>query len=376
MGQATQLATLRQELRAVFPSSIPSWNPSGGWMRSGVRAGLSTGQRTLDQLLNGQGLPRGRITEVTGGPSSGRTTLLLSAVAETTRAGMPVAWVDPARSFHPPAAWGAGVLLERLLLVQPTGLAEVFRAADILLRGQAFSLVVIDLGSELVGQDPPSATGSTTGISSGISSGISTGTAAGSTTGSGTGIATGTALARLNGLCALGETALVFLTGPTTSQDALRYYASIRLETCREDAVAARAPSPAPVLHALGGGGGRQASTDPAPGLSRAPGRPILSVLSGLGAASPSDDARASVVENPGRASPDSDRGGQEKARQGVSRPRLVGRPIGAAQARLRVQMLKNKLGPPGGSCEVALDGGDAHRLPLHPGLPDSSPST
>jgi hypothetical protein len=108
---------------------------------------LPTGIAALDRALlsQGGGLPRGVLTEITGPLSSGKTSLAFSAIAAAQRRGEPVAYVDPARSFHAPSAARAGVDLDRLLLVFPPDENEALRVADLVLRSRGFALVVLDL---------------------------------------------------------------------------------------------------------------------------------------------------------------------------------------------------------------------------------------
>lgn len=112
----------------------------------GVEAVRRTGAPEIDALLGG-GMPAGKMTEIFGAASSGKTALALSALAACTREGLIGAYVDPARSFFAPAAHGAGVDLRRCLLVQPADAAGLRRAADALVRGGACAVVVIDCSS-------------------------------------------------------------------------------------------------------------------------------------------------------------------------------------------------------------------------------------
>jgi RecA/RadA recombinase len=106
---------------------------------------LPTGIAALDRVLGG-GLPRGRVTELTGPRSAGRTGLACAVAASATRAGETIAWVDPADALEPEAARAAGVVLERTLWVRPRDVADALRATDILLGAGGFGLVVLDLG--------------------------------------------------------------------------------------------------------------------------------------------------------------------------------------------------------------------------------------
>src|SRR5689334_22418255 len=109
-------------------------------------ARLPTGLPVLDAALDG-GLPRGRVTEVAGATSTGRTGLACAIAASATRAGETIAWVDPDDALEPAAAATAGVALPRVLWVRPRDVADAFRAAEILLGAGGFGLVVLDVGS-------------------------------------------------------------------------------------------------------------------------------------------------------------------------------------------------------------------------------------
>lgn len=112
-------------------------------------------------LLSPTGLafPRGRITEVYGEASSGRTSFLINALAEATRSGETCAWVDADNSFDPVSAAAAGVRLDRLLWIRCNGDAPAaMRCTDLLLAANGFGVVVIDLGDadkRIVQRIPP-----------------------------------------------------------------------------------------------------------------------------------------------------------------------------------------------------------------------------
>jgi hypothetical protein len=108
-------------------------------------ARLPTGLGALDEALGG-GLPRGRVTELVGPRSTGRTGLACAIAAGATRAGETIAWVDPEDALDPEAAAAAGVTLARTLWVRPRSITDALRATDLLLRAGGFGLVVLDLG--------------------------------------------------------------------------------------------------------------------------------------------------------------------------------------------------------------------------------------
>jgi len=112
-----------------------------------------TGLAELDRLLGG-GFPAGRIGEIAGPASSGRTSLLLRLLAATTAGGESVALVDGADAFDPASASGAGVDLARTLWARPPAPAEALRAAEILLRAGGFALVTLDLTARIPRRPP------------------------------------------------------------------------------------------------------------------------------------------------------------------------------------------------------------------------------
>lgn len=113
---------------------------------------LPTGIATLDALLGG-GLPRGQVSEVHGPVSSGRTGLVLSLLARSTRRGALAAWVDPADRLDPASASEAGVDLARLLWLRglarspaaARALPDALAAVGTLLGSGLFEVVVLDL---------------------------------------------------------------------------------------------------------------------------------------------------------------------------------------------------------------------------------------
>ena len=121
-----------------------------GSIRPETIARLPTGLALLDEALGG-GLPRGRITELAGAPSAGRTGLACAIAASATRAGETIAWVDPADAFDPEAGAAAGIALACTLWVRPRTVADALRAAEIVLGAGGFGLVVLDVDSARAG---------------------------------------------------------------------------------------------------------------------------------------------------------------------------------------------------------------------------------
>lgn len=106
---------------------------------------VPTGVAAIDGMLSG-GFPRGRLSEVHGPASSGRTGLVLALVARSTRGGALAALVDPADRLDPASAAAAGVDLPRLLWLRgPKALAEAVSAVGTLAGSGLFEVVVLDL---------------------------------------------------------------------------------------------------------------------------------------------------------------------------------------------------------------------------------------
>jgi recombination protein RecA len=104
---------------------------------------VPTGIPQIDACVGG--LPRGAMTEICGPPCSGRTSLLLSALASRTADGEVCALVDARDSFEPQIASTAGVALKQLLWVRCQNIDQALRATDLLIQGGGFGLVAVDL---------------------------------------------------------------------------------------------------------------------------------------------------------------------------------------------------------------------------------------
>ena len=112
--------------------------------------GISTGALSLDIALGGKGLPRGRIIEIFGPESSGKTTIALHAVAQAQRDGGVAAFIDAEHALDP--SWGKrlGVDLEALLVSQPGSAEEALQIAEMLVKSNAVDIIVIDSVAALV----------------------------------------------------------------------------------------------------------------------------------------------------------------------------------------------------------------------------------
>jgi recombination protein RecA len=105
---------------------------------------VSTGSLTLDAALGIGGLPRGRVVEIYGPESSGKTTLTLHAIAECQKAGGTAAFVDAEHALDPIYAEKLGVNVEDLLVSQPDTGEQALEITDMLVRSGAVDMVVVD----------------------------------------------------------------------------------------------------------------------------------------------------------------------------------------------------------------------------------------
>ncbi len=112
--------------------------------------GISTGSLSLDIALGGRGLPRGRVVEVFGPESSGKTTLALHVAAEAQKAGGIAAMIDAEHAFDPSWAKKLGVDLEMLLVSQPSSGEEAMQITEMLVKSNAVDVIVIDSVAALV----------------------------------------------------------------------------------------------------------------------------------------------------------------------------------------------------------------------------------
>jgi recombination protein RecA len=105
---------------------------------------IPTGSLGLDLALGVGGLPRGRVVEIFGPESSGKTTLTLHAIAQSQKAGGTCAFIDAEHAFDPLYARKLGVSTEELLVSQPDSGEQALEIADQLTRSGAIDLIVID----------------------------------------------------------------------------------------------------------------------------------------------------------------------------------------------------------------------------------------
>ena len=205
----------------------------GSIMRMGAKAGdeqievISSGSLGLDLALGIGGLPRGRIVEIYGPESSGKTTLALHAIAEAQKRGGTCAFIDAEHALDPIYARKLGVDVDNLLLSQPDGGEQALEICDTLVRSGAVDIVVVDSVAALVPRaELEGEMGDThVGLHARLMS---------------------QALRKLTGSVSKSKTMLIFLNQirlkigvmfgnpeTTTGGNALKFYASIRMEIRR-----------------------------------------------------------------------------------------------------------------------------------------------
>jgi recombination protein RecA len=115
-----------------------------GLERTPSLSGISTGSLSLDIALGGLGVPRGRIIEIFGPESSGKTTLTLHIVAQAQKGGGIAAFIDAEHALDPSWAKRLGVDLESLLVSQPGSGEEAMQITEMLVKSNAVDVIVID----------------------------------------------------------------------------------------------------------------------------------------------------------------------------------------------------------------------------------------
>lgn len=148
-------ATDKEQAIKTAISQIEKAYGKGSVMRLGDRANLSvdyipTGSLSLDLALGIGGLPKGRIVEIYGPESSGKTTLALHVVAQAQKKGGEVAFVDAEHALDPSYAHALGVDVENMLISQPDTGEQALEITEALVRSGAIDVVVVDSVAALV----------------------------------------------------------------------------------------------------------------------------------------------------------------------------------------------------------------------------------
>ena len=192
---------------------------------------ISTGSLTLDMALGIGGLPRGRVTEIYGPESSGKTTLCLHAIAEAQKAGGAAAFIDAEHALDISYAKKLGVQIDDLLVAQPDTGEQALEIAETLVRSGALDIIVVDSVAALVprAEIEGEMGDSHMGLQARLMS---------------------QALRKLTGAISKSQTSLIFINQirmkigvmfgnpeTTTGGNALKFYSSVRLDIRRIESI-------------------------------------------------------------------------------------------------------------------------------------------
>ncbi len=225
----------RKALNAVF-GAIEKQYGKGSIMKLGEAPhvdvdAIPTGSLTLDMALGVGGIPKGRVIEIYGPESSGKTTVALHVVAEAQARGGEAAFIDAEHALDPVYAKSLGVDIDNLIVSQPDTGEQALEIAEALVRSGALDVVVIDSVAALV----PKAEieGEMGGAHVGLLARLMS-----------------QALRKLTGITAKSGTAVIFINqlrekvgviygNPETTPGgrALKFFASVRLEVRRQEAI-------------------------------------------------------------------------------------------------------------------------------------------
>ena len=148
----------RERLKAIEMAvgQIEKQFGKGSIMRLGQKGAIqpietiSTGAISIDYALGVGGVPRGRVIEIFGPESSGKTTLALHAIAEAQKAGGVAAFVDAEHALDPAYAKKLGVNIDELIVSQPDTGEQALEITDTLVRSNAIDILVVDSVAALV----------------------------------------------------------------------------------------------------------------------------------------------------------------------------------------------------------------------------------
>lgn len=192
---------------------------------------ISSGSFSLDLALGVGGFPRGRIVEIFGPESSGKTTLALTAIAEAQKRGGSVAFIDAEHAFDPEYAQRLGIHLDDLLISQPDNGEQALEITETLVRSNALDIIVVDSVAALVprAEIEGEMGDSMMGVQARLMS---------------------QALRKLTGIVSKSKTILIFINQirmkigvmfgnpeTTTGGNALKFYSSVRLDIRRKAAI-------------------------------------------------------------------------------------------------------------------------------------------
>lgn len=156
MGEAETMGMDREKALDLALAQIEKQFGKGSIMRLGQESTrsaidvISTGCLTLDLAMGVGGLPRGRVVEIYGQESSGKTTVALHAIAEAQKGGGVAAFIDVEHALDPLYASKLGVNLDDLLISQPDTGEQALEIAEALVRSGAVDIIVVDSVAALV----------------------------------------------------------------------------------------------------------------------------------------------------------------------------------------------------------------------------------
>jgi recombination protein RecA len=149
-ARGAQMADERSKALSAALSQIEKQFGKGSIMRMDGGIGIpeldfiSTGSLGLDIALGGGGLPKGRIVEIYGPESSGKTTLTLQVIAECQKTGGTAAFIDAEHALDPTYAEKLGVNINNLLISQPDTGEQALEITDMLVRSSAVDVIIVD----------------------------------------------------------------------------------------------------------------------------------------------------------------------------------------------------------------------------------------
>ncbi len=226
----------KKEALSIAISQIEKQFGKGAIMRltDGTSLNVETipsGSVSLDLALGVGGLPRGRVIEIYGPESSGKTTLALSAVAEVQKQGGLAAFIDAEHAFDPDFAKKIGVNVDDLLISQPDTGEQALEITEMLVRSNAIDIIVIDSVAALVPR--AEIEGEMGDAMVGVQARLMS-----------------QALRKLTGAISKSKTVVIFINQirmkigvmfgnpeTTTGGNALKFYSSVRLEIRRKEAL-------------------------------------------------------------------------------------------------------------------------------------------
>lgn len=155
MAKAPAVEDKRAEAVKMALAQIEKTHGKGSLMKLGDApkveiSGISTGALSFDLALGGRGIPRGRITEIYGPESSGKTTIALQVIAEAQKKGGIAAFIDAEHAMDPGYAAKLGVDTENLYVSQPDSGEQALDICETLVRSNAFDVIVVDSVAALV----------------------------------------------------------------------------------------------------------------------------------------------------------------------------------------------------------------------------------